>query len=50
MILHEGGGVGMGLPVNDQTISAIPLKLTNKEMNSIIAFLQTLTDDQDKSD
>ena len=41
---NRGGGAGMGLDIDHQTLSADPLQLTQKERNDIIAFLHTLTD------
>lgn len=39
-----GGGKGLGLEVPDQTLSAMPLKLTKTEVASIVAFMESLTD------
>lgn len=41
-----GGGKGLGLDVPDQTLSAMPLKLTKAEVASIVAFMESLTDVQ----
>ena len=45
---NEGGGAGMGLSVPNQTLAAEPLNLSKKEKEAIIAFLQTLTDEDHK--
>jgi cytochrome c peroxidase len=42
---NRGGGHGMGIELNNQTLAPDPLNLSRKEMQSIIAFLKTLTDD-----
>lgn len=42
---NVGGGVGIGLKVPSQTLSAERLNLTQIEKQNIIAFLRTLTDD-----
>jgi cytochrome c peroxidase len=39
-----GGGAGMGLDIENQTLSDQPLNLTEKEKKDIITFLHTLTD------
>jgi cytochrome c peroxidase len=39
-----GGGAGMGLEVDNQTLSDKPLGLTKQEITDIIAFMETLTD------
>ncbi len=41
---NRGGGVGMGLDIDNQTLSPDPLDLTPRETKDIIAFLTTLTD------
>jgi len=41
---NEGGGEGKGLTVSNQTLSPDPLDLTDDEMNAIIAFMKSLTD------
>jgi cytochrome c peroxidase len=41
---NKGGGQGLGMNVPDQTLSPIPLKLTQAEIQDIISFLQSLTD------
>jgi cytochrome c peroxidase len=40
----KGGGAGLGLDVPDQTLSAMPLNMTDQEKSDIIAFLKALTD------
>ena len=39
-----GGGAGMGLDIENQTLSNAPLNLTKQEINDIIAFMESLTD------
>ena len=39
-----GGGAGMGLAVENQTLSDAPLNLSKQEIKDIIAFMETLTD------
>lgn len=41
---NEGGGEGLGLKLNNQTLAPDKLNLTQKEMKQIIAFLNSLTD------
>jgi cytochrome c peroxidase len=41
----NGGGAGKHLDVPNQTLSADPLKLTQKEKDQVIAFLGSLTED-----
>lgn len=41
---NKGGGLGMMLPVKEQTLSAKPLNLSDKESEDIIQFLESLTD------
>ncbi len=41
---NRGGGAGMGLEVEHQTLPAAPLNLSEREKTDIIAFLHTLTD------
>ncbi len=41
---NEGGGAGIGLQVDNQTLAPDKLNLSEKEISEIIAFLQTLTD------
>ncbi len=41
---NHGGGAGMGLHVPYQTLSPDSLNLTAKEMNALVAFMQSLTD------
>jgi cytochrome c peroxidase len=40
----RGGGVGAGLRVPNQTLSANPLRLRAFERRDLVAFLRTLTD------
>ncbi len=41
---NRGGGAGLGLDIENQTLSDAPLNLSENEKNDIIAFLHTLTD------
>lgn len=41
---NRGGGNGMGMHLENQTLSADPLKLTKEEIRDIISFLHTLDD------
>ena len=40
----KGGGNGIGLFVPNQTLSAVPLQLTDVEKKALIAFMDALTD------
>lgn len=41
---NKGGGKGLGLPVEEQTLAAKPLNLSDHEMQDIVLFLESLTD------
>ncbi len=41
---NQGGGVGIGLNIPEQTLAFDKLKLSQKEIKNIIAFLEALTD------
>lgn len=41
---NKGGGEGLGLNIQHQTLSSKPLDLTQQEIQSVIAFMQALTD------
>lgn len=41
---NEGGGEGLGLKMNNQTLAADKLNLTQTEIQQVIAFLNSLTD------
>lgn len=41
---NKGGGLGLGLEVENQTLPDTPLDLTDEEMNAIVAFMKTLSD------
>lgn len=41
---NEGGGQGIGLSVNNQTLSSEKLNLNQEEINQLIAFMNSLTD------
>ncbi len=41
---NKGGGQGLGLSVENQTLPADPLNLSQDEIKAIVAFLGTLTD------
>ena len=47
---NAGGGAGMGLDVPHQTLPADSLGLDEQEIGAIIAFMQTLTDQQYEKD
>jgi len=42
---NKGGGAGLGLPVDNQTLPFDKLSLTQKEMEDLVAFMKTLTDE-----
>lgn len=42
---NKGGGAGMGLDLPYQTLPSDNLNLTEKEINDLIAFMETLNDD-----
>lgn len=41
---NKGGGVGLGIAVENQTLPADPLELNEKEIKALVAFMKTLTD------
>jgi cytochrome c peroxidase len=41
---NRGGGAGIGIKLDNQTLSPDPLNLTKQEIKNIIAFLKTLDD------
>jgi cytochrome c peroxidase len=41
---NKGGGVGLGISVENQTLPSDELKLTEKETKALVAFMKTLTD------
>lgn len=41
---NKGGGKGIGLEVNNQTLSSAPLNLTGKEISDIVSFMRALED------
>lgn len=41
---NEGGGVGFGFKIENQTLSDTPLHLTDTEMDDVIEFLKALDD------
>jgi len=41
---NRGGGAGIGIQLDNQTLSGDPLNLNPEEIKSIIAFLNTLED------
>jgi cytochrome c peroxidase len=41
---NKGGANGLGLTVNNQTLSPLPLNLTKEEINDIVSFMQALED------
>lgn len=40
----RGGGAGIGIALPNQTLPAMPLRLTEQEKRSLVAFMRTLTD------
>lgn len=43
-LYNKGGAAGMGIPLENQTLSGDPLNLSKKEISDIISFLKTLDD------
>jgi cytochrome c peroxidase len=41
---NKGGGAGIGLTVDNQTLSSKPLHLSNTEIKDIVSFMNALTD------
>lgn len=41
---NKGGGIGLGLDVESQTLPDAPLELTDQEIKDIIVFMKTLND------
>ncbi len=41
---NKGGGIGLGLEVNNQTLPEDPLDLTDEEQRLIITFMESLSD------
>ena len=41
---NKGGGVGLGISVENQTLPSDKLELTPKETKALVAFMKTLTD------
>lgn len=41
---NKGGGIGLGLSVENQTLSTDELKLNEKEIKALVAFMKALTD------
>ncbi|GAB5398819.1 MAG: cytochrome c peroxidase [Aureisphaera sp.] len=44
---NVGGGAGLGLGMSHQTLAPDPLKLTQKEIEEIIAFMKSLNDQEE---
>ena len=42
---NKGGGLGMGLPADNQTLPFDKLSLTDAEMKALVAFMKALTDE-----
>lgn len=42
---NKGGGLGIGLDIPSQTLSANPLQLTKEEVRDIVLFIESLKDD-----
>lgn len=47
---NVGGGAGIGIHLDNQTLPEDALNLTDKEIQDVIAFMNTLTDDVTKND
>lgn len=45
---NKGGGKGLGLQIENQTLPADALRLTTDEIKAVIAFMQALTDNPKK--
>jgi cytochrome c peroxidase len=45
---NQGGAAGLKLPINNQTLSPVPLHLTPNEAASIVSFIHTLDDAKPK--
>lgn len=41
---NKGGGAGLGVDIDNQTLPSDPLDLTQEEMEDIVAFMRSLTD------
>ncbi|MDH6602763.1 cytochrome c peroxidase [Myroides gitamensis] len=41
---NKGGGLGLGLDVENQTLPDTPLDLTDQEIQAIVAFMKALSD------
>ncbi|REG97911.1 cytochrome-c peroxidase [Flavobacterium aquicola] len=41
---NKGGGTGLGIQIDNQTLPTDKLELTEKEMKALVAFMKTLTD------
>ena len=41
---NKGGGVGLGMTLENQTLPFDKLNLTDKEKEDIVLFMKTLTD------
>ena len=41
---NKGGGIGIGIDIENQTLPFSSLDLSDKEIEDIIAFMKTLTD------
>jgi len=46
---NRGGGAGIGIDLPHQTLPADPLNLTDMEIDAVIAFIKTLTDNPGES-
>ena len=46
---NKGGGIGIGLQSEVQTLSSVPLNLDAQEVKQIVSFLGALTDSIDAS-
>ncbi|WP_236023888.1 cytochrome c peroxidase [Flavobacterium flabelliforme] len=43
---NKGGGIGVGLKVENQSLAPDKLNLNDKEIKALVAFMETLTDDK----
>ena len=44
---NRGGGIGLGLEVPYQTLPDAPLNLSKTEISDLVAFMESLTDEND---
>ncbi|MBT1703225.1 hypothetical protein [Chryseosolibacter indicus] len=41
---NKGGGAGLGIELENQTLPAEPLNLSEEEQSQLVTFIKTLTD------